>query len=296
MYRNLLKQSARVSDQTKSGTLTGLIKKRFRLDRRVNSPRVICDALKQGREAFTTIRDATNGSSIAHAQLTTTLEQLTRYKQEQARLRSHQNSLRSPTRPAKLAKIAHLEKHRSKEWAEKIPNPIPIAERPVPQDRLPNPEKPRRVPILTSSQGFPFLRYKSGPQSPILSAVLKSRYQQEFRRWENVGKLQDNIEHGLAEDDWDRALHQCTGYHDDQDVGEGGVFPAYSWAHDTQAVLHELQDTLKRAAWRKSSRADEMWEIVQKEKKLAIQEKEERKAKLRKDSIIWDELGLPGNA
>ena len=53
---------------------------------------------------------------------------------------------------------------------------------------------------------------------------------------------------------------------------------------------------MKRAAWRKSSRADEMWEIVQKEKKLAIQEKEERKAKLRKDSITWDELGLPGNA
>jgi len=280
LYRSLLRQSIRFADETTSTALVNLIRHRFHYDQSINSPTVICDTLKKGRQARTVIQAAADGSPTALAQLTSTLDQVAKHSSELADLRTHQNSLRSPTSPGKLSKIAHVQDLRSKQWAEKIPNPIPVLDRPVPQEQLPNPEKPRRVPILASSQGIPFLRYKAGAQSPKLSRILRDIYARDFKRWEAIIRLQDEIEHARLEDDWDKILCAQSGYQDTPDtLNEYERGTTKSWTEDTKVALKEMQQKHKESASRKTEMTFRMWDIVQREKELATREKAERRAK-----------------
>ncbi len=179
-----------------------------------------------------------------------------------------------------MAKVAHVKGDRSKYWAEKVPDPIPVLDRPVPREQLPDPNKPRRVPILTHSQGIPFLRYKAGAQSPTLSRILKDLYMHDFKRWEANTRLQGEIEHAHLEDAWDRAVRLHTGYRDPHEVWhDDGKTAIKSWTEDTQVALKELQQSLKETASRRTELTHTMWNIVQKETELAQQEKAERRAK-----------------
>ena len=278
LYRALLRQSTRFTEEITSTTLLSLVRHRFQHDRKIESPNVICDALRKGRKAYSLLREAVEGSPTALAQLTNTLDQAAKHATELTQLRAHQNSLRSPTRPSRFSKIAHIEDHRSKYWAERIPHPIPVLDRPVPREQLPHPEKPRRVPILASAQGIPFLRYKGGAQSPKLSHVINSMYERDFKRWETVGRLYDEVGHARLEDDWDKLLYTHCGYQEAPDVlhenGTGGI---QSWTEDISAAVNELQENLKTTSSKRVEVTQKMMDIVQKEKKLAEQEKAQRR-------------------
>lgn len=279
LYRALLKQSLRFHDENTSNTLLTLVRHRFHCDQWINSPHVICDALKKGRRAHALLREAVGGSPTALAQLTSTLDQVAKHASQTAHLRAHQNSLRGPTSPSKRLMIAHFEGQRSKYWAEKIPNPIPVFDRPVPREQLPNPEKPRRVPTLTNTQGIPFLRYKAGAQSPHLSRILRDLYLHDFKRWEANARLLEEVDHARLEDAWDRTVQSQTGYADAPDVlHDDGTWETKGWAEDTKTVLKELQQGLKMTGTRRTETTQRMWNIVQKETQLAEQEKAERKA------------------
>lgn len=272
LYRGLLRQATKLPDKTSSSHVIQLVRKRFQLDRTIVSPYVIVYALEQGRKAYDTICQAANGSKKAQAEVCNTLEQITALAHEQATLRTHQNSLRRPTSAQKAAKVAHLEKHRSKFWAARIPNPIPIAQRPVAQRKLPNPEKPRRIPVLTKTGGLPFLRYKAGAQSPKLSWVLRSHMKQDARRWDNVEKLKHEVEHGKLEDAWDAEMGKSL---EEPEHLESG------WTSNVTPVQGQLTRKIEERTRERRWRAKKLDEIVQGEKKLALQEKQERKAKRR---------------
>jgi len=279
LFRAFLRQSIRFADKNTSNTLLNLIRYRFHHDQWINSPSVICDALKRGRKAYSLLREAVEGSPTALAQLTSTLDRVAKHASEIADLRTHQNSLRGPTAPSKMLKIAHFEGQRSKYWAEKIPNPIPVLDRPVPREQLPSPEKPRRVPVLANSQGIPFLRYKPGAQSPQLSRILRDLYMYDFKRWETNARLHNEIEHARLEDNWDRIVQSQTGYLDAPDVlYDDGIWETKSWVEDTQTALKELQQSLNMTGSRRTDTTRRMWDIAQQEKQLAEQENAERKA------------------
>lgn len=253
-----------------------LVRKRYKLDRNIVSAKVIIHTLEQGRRAYSIISAAVGGSKAAEKELCTTLEQIALLAHGQALLRTHQNSLRGPTKPSKAGKIAHLENHRSKAWATKIPNPIPISERPVPKRKLPDPAKPRRIPILTTVSTIPFLRYKAGPQSPKLSWALRSHRKQDTRRWNNIEKVDHQIEHGKLEDQWDDELRlQSSTVVEDEDAG---------WTSNLRPVQGALMKAIQARSKERKARVQALDGIVQAEKRLALQEKQERTAKRRAES------------
>lgn len=143
--------------------------------------------------------------------------------------------------------------------------------RPVPRDKLPYPEKPRKVPILTTTQALPFLRYKAGPQSPKLSWALRSYYKQDFKRWSSVERLKHEFEHGKLEDQWDDEMRA----HSSKIVGD----ESNGWTSDLRPVQKELMSAIEKRIQDRKERTQRLDDIVQAEQRLALQEKEERKAK-----------------
>ncbi|KAK5090905.1 hypothetical protein LTR05_001082 [Lithohypha guttulata] len=272
LYRNLLRQALRLHDETTSEYLKSLVQNRFRLDRRINSPSAICHALEQVREVHKIVKDAADGCLENQLRLVDALSRVAIHAQEQDTLRSHQANLRSPTRTSKLAKIAHHENHRSKEWAAKIPKSIPILQRPVPKEQLPNPDRPRRVPVVMSSQGFPFLRYKSGSQSLELGRIMRDQYERDFRRWTTVQNLQHELDHARLEDSWDKDLEKHAGHYNNDDV---------RWTEAITFADAELRGVLRQAARRRDDIAMRMWHIKEEETQLAAKEKEERRVQRR---------------
>lgn len=274
LYRGLLKQSNRLTDAETASAVASHVKRRFKLDKRAQSLAVICNGLEIGRKYFDIIRDVADGSVSATAKLEATLSEVERHTQNLKTLRAHQAKLRDPTHPSKLKKIAHLQRSRTKEWAQRIPNPIPIFDRPVPKEQLPNPDQPRRVPHLTSGQGIPFLRYKSGPQSVELSRSMRSIHLQENKRWGNIERLKHEIDHALLEDNWDRLVGRITGGQDDEDVHEEDHV---SWADSTRFTDSLIRTHVNKSTNKRRENAQRMFEIMKQEKVLATEEREERK-------------------
>lgn len=226
-----------------------------------------------GRKYLDIIRNAANGSDTASSQLQQTIAGLERYSQDLKALRVHQAQLRGPTRPSKLKKIAHLQKTTHKEWAAKIPNPIPVLNRPVPKEQLPNPDRPRRVPYLAAAHGIPFLRYKSGSQSIELSRVIRSMYAQEFGRWEHIERLKLDADHALLEDNWDGLTGQNKDHEDVNDIQGRST----SWTTPIRESERQLTSVAREATNKRRDTAQRMFEIFKEEKALAMQEREDRR-------------------
>lgn len=150
---------------------------------------------------------------------------------------------------------------------------------------------------MTSTQGIPFLRYKSGPQSPALSHALRSMYGQTMRRWNRYDQFVEDIGHGMLEDNWDALVHKFTGVRDDDGAVEMGdrrgqpvrsrggeaivefdvLSGNVSWAGEVKGELEALRNKLTDVAAARMKRARELRGIVVRERALAEEEKVERK-------------------
>lgn len=155
---------------------------------------------------------------------------------------------------------------------------------------------------MTSTQGIPFLRYKSGPQSQKLSWALRSMYGQNTRRWTSYDRLVDEVNHGFLEDNWDVLVHGFTGVRDQQEggdvfdgIGQKGLGPvirgrggeavvefkglrgSQSWAGEAKTEFEVLKRRLADVTAKRSRMARRMKGIVDSERMLAEREKKERK-------------------
>jgi len=263
-------------------------------------------ALSIGRKAYTLLNSAAKGSPSAVIQLSDTLNAAAQHASELHASQSHHAAVRNPPRQQKLKKIAHLEDKRSKFWAERIPNPVPILERPVPQHALPDPSKPRKVPKLMSAFNTPFLQYKSGPQSPILSRIIQQHGRRDQKKWDLEMRLREEIDHAHLEDNWDRIVFEHTRYRDagDADTNDRGLVitdkdmkplfgkeaaaapllpAAKSWAEEVKVQLQDVQRSITDDSTKREAMSKKMWDIVVQERQLAEKEKLERREMRRKE-------------
>ena len=123
----------------------------------------------------------------------------------------------------------------------------------------------RCVPHLISTPGMVFLRYKK-PQPQIINQLVISRYRGHIRRYDRTYMLEDLINLGKLEDNWDRMLERNCGL---KRADDGNV----SWAAESCESLAEVLATVKSHARRESRWTRELTKVRDKEKELAEQER-----------------------
>lgn len=138
-----------------------------------------------------------------------------------------------------------------KTTARRHPDATPILSRPRPVV-----SGKRRVPIFVNARGVPFLRIKK-PQPMNLSGVIRSKLDNRWKRIERRDRLETASVIAEGEDLWD----QMT-------LGQKEV----SWANEVQSALKAVNDKIAESDAKNKKLAEDMWQVVLDERKLAAEE------------------------
>ena len=159
-----------------------------------------------------------------------------------------------PVKPLSL-KEKRREKVRAfeKMTARRHPDATPILSRPRPVVN-----GKRRVPVLVNARGVPFLRTKK-PQPMNLSGVIRSKLDNRWKRVERRERLTDDSMLAEYEDLWDKLT-----------IGREDV----TWAKEVYDALKEVNTRIKESDVKNKQLADDMWNVVLAEHKLAEQERQ----------------------
>ncbi|KAF4214958.1 hypothetical protein CNMCM8980_008813 [Aspergillus fumigatiaffinis] len=166
-----------------------------------------------------------------------------------------QKALASTVQPKPLSK-RELKKEESRRFQEmtarRHPDATPILSRPRPVVN-----GRRRVPVLVSARGIPFLRIKK-PQPKNLSGVIRTKLDKRWRRIERRDKLGVEILFAKDEDEWDQLTL--------------GRPETETWAGEIKKALAEVNTQLKESDLKNKKLAEAMWQVVLAERKLAAEE------------------------
>lgn len=159
-----------------------------------------------------------------------------------------------PVKPLSL-KEKRREKVRAfeKMTARRHPDATPILSRPRPVVN-----GKRRVPVLVNARGVPFLRIKK-PQPMNLSGVIRSKLDNRWKRVERRERLTDDSMLAEYEDLWDKLT-----------IGREDV----TWAKEVYDALKEVNTRIKESDVKNKQLADDMWNVVLAEHKLAEEERQ----------------------
>lgn len=136
--------------------------------------------------------------------------------------------------------------------ARRHPDATPILSRPRPVVN-----GRRRIPVLVSARGIPFLRIKK-PQPKNLSGVIRTKLDKRCRRIERREILGVDILFAKDEDDWDQLTL--------------GRPETETWAGEIKKALAEVSTQLKESDLKNKELAEAMWQVVLAERKLAAEE------------------------
>ena len=147
--------------------------------------------------------------------------------------------------------------------------------RPRPLEALSGNRKP---PVLTQTNGFPFLRTRK-PQSDFLSRVLRNKIEQKDRWFKRLDGVERDMEDGREEEEWERIVVRGVKREGGGNrrwvrdwVGDGG-----GWIEESVKARQEIHKLLK-TDWKKTRvLGEKMTEVVEAEEKLFAQEKGGRK-------------------
>lgn len=137
--------------------------------------------------------------------------------------------------------------------ARRHPDATPILSRPRPVVN-----GKRRVPVLVNARGVPFLRIKK-PQPMNLSGVIRSKLDNRWKRVERRERLTDDSMLAEYEDLWDKLT-----------VGREDV----TWAKEVYDALKEVNTRIENSDVKNKQLADDMWDVVLAERKLAEEERQ----------------------
>ncbi|KAH6618216.1 hypothetical protein B0J18DRAFT_493128 [Chaetomium sp. MPI-SDFR-AT-0129] len=294
LYRSLLRQGRLVSipDELVNSSTLGpgspiqwLIRNGFRRNKHEVSPRLVISALKNGYRYLTLLTRAADPSSSDHASI------LDFIRENQQRLLVRQ------------AKAAEAKSKRIS--TAPIPDRVPIiiktsaeGEPPVYAPNIPPrplssfPNGVRKPPHLAHANDIPFLRMKK-PQPRFLGRVIRQRMERRIDRLNVMYEIDDVLIYdAAAEDEWDEMMEVMLAEKAKQEKRSAGgentteteeiqeeeeeetEEPTY------QEVLRSVQFHLIEVAEaeRKDlvARSQALWEIVQRERALALEEEKER--------------------
>lgn len=165
--------------------------------------------------------------------------------------------------------------------------------RPLPKEKLTG---RRHVPKLVGVHTvFPFLRFKK-PQSPFLSRILRNKVKKKHLRYDRIEKMDELVVIGEWEDAWDRVVENCSfedslreetrkagslEWEDDEYEEEKEWRPrpniGDSWTSEAKKAIMETWRANAREAKKSRQLGDKMVEIIEQEKKLAEEERRERR-------------------
>ncbi|KAI9800094.1 MAG: hypothetical protein M1825_004276 [Sarcosagium campestre] len=141
------------------------------------------------------------------------------------------------------------------------PGATPVLERPYLEI-----SGPRHVPKLVNAGSNPMLRFKK-PQSPYLSGLIRDKINTKQRRYSRLEELEADLQLSRMEDDWERSMGL--------EAGQGIDEP--SWAASLLDERRELNALLKAEERKKRELSLKMQEIVDRERELWEQERQERR-------------------
>ncbi|KAL8818908.1 MAG: hypothetical protein Q9223_002548 [Gallowayella weberi] len=129
----------------------------------------------------------------------------------------------------------------------------------------PPPGRRRRVPSMVNANHIPFLRFKK-PQPPFLTHMICKKTDERNKRIDSMQRLEKILLLAEDEDQWDRILEHM---HGNLSSNENET----QWATATSEALFHVKQVHKNNIMKRYYMAQRMFEIVQKEKRLAEQER-----------------------
>ena len=299
LYRALLKQCSAIkltnfghSDSlANANTLSSLVRFRFQHDRSLLSPSKIANGIKAGYSVLDLLYACNRDDQSASNQIKNIIGSTAAQAKWLSAYRNALASERSPTSPSKLGKIAHLKAGALKVNNTRYHESKPILERPLPLSEIRGGR--RNVPELIATHGVPFLRY-SKPQPASLSRIIRQRGQRHQKWWTQKEELEADRKIAEWEDDWDEIVEAQAA--DERTLklyntpswqwpyGSGKVERSEeTWSHEPHMAETEVMQRIRDEDRYYADLGKKMWEVVVKERELAVQEKREAKIQKRTD-------------
>ncbi|KAI1480955.1 hypothetical protein F4774DRAFT_65980 [Daldinia eschscholtzii] len=328
LYRALLRQAPLIPLPDDLAVSRGpvhpikhLIRRSFRRNTSITSPRLIFPALKAGYQILGLLKSATSSSvespNADHSSIISFLrERLEERNRSIAAKAAHAPYSRTPPKPSTRPRpdAEPLLVNVTPAPTPQNPNPRPVFDipsRPRPASELGGSGR-RRVPHIDLASDTPFLRIKK-PQPAYLSHILRNRIKKRVQRLDLVQVFHEvDIPAAELEDDWEKMMatmlwkqgrsaqereirkrgnRHNDGTHSNIQLAEAEAIQGEYQRNETfrNTIYHEgimyTQEVLNREREEQVARADAMRRLIKEEEKLAKQEKAERAANRRK---VWE--------
>ncbi|KAF7118196.1 hypothetical protein CNMCM5793_007597 [Aspergillus hiratsukae] len=253
LYRALLRLCGRLPGAVPELQASkSLIQQKFHKYKNLQSPSQTANALKAGYEALDLLHSASQGNEHDRHRIATLVLESQSIKKQTAEF---QKALASTVQPKPLSKkeLKKEELRRFQEMtARRHPDATPILSRPRPVVN-----GRRRIPVLVSARGIPFLRIKK-PQPKNLSGVIRTKLDKRWHRIERREMLGVELLFAKDEDDWDQLTL--------------GRPETETWAGEINKALTQVSTQLKESDLKNKELAEAMWQVVLAERKLAAEE------------------------
>ncbi|KAI1973743.1 hypothetical protein LOZ55_005316 [Ophidiomyces ophidiicola] len=255
LYHALLSQCSRsFASSPKADEIRGFIKTRFRKDSKLQSISKIANALRAGHEALDLFQSYARKEKESIQRVDSLLAATRSLLKKTFEERRDQAAKATP-----LDRTSPTSRERLKQRSEALRvhtdrQSILSRPRPVVRGR-------RRVPVLVSARGIPFLRIKK-PQPRSLSYTIRGLLDARWKRITIRDRLEQELLRAQDEDFWDRVTGHCD---------------VVLWEMSVKDSLDCIKNTILAGDRVNRKMAQNMWEVVLKERELAEREAAERK-------------------
>lgn len=197
---------------------------------------------------------ASIGNKHDSDQISTILAQAKSVKEQFAAQQRRKVKVKKPLSPLEERKLDTL-RSELETWERNADSPS-ILNRPQPVSGR------RKVPVLVSARGVPFLRIKK-PQPKNLSGVIRNKLEKRWHRIEVRERLQADLLFAKDEDFWDRMTNT-------KDDG--------TWAEEPKLALDDICEKIRDSDRKNRELAESMWKVVLREREALVEEEKERQA------------------
>ncbi|KAJ5606163.1 hypothetical protein N7510_008944 [Penicillium lagena] len=258
LYRALLRQcSPSVGNAPWLGEAKSLMRQKFRQYQGLNSPSQTRNALKTGYSTLDLLHSACKGNKHDEDRITTILAKFKAFRAEYVARQRELAESQPPKQlgPKQIQKQERIRKQNETTRRHPDAESIFLRPRPVVSGK-------RRVPVLVSARGVPFLRFKK-PQPRNLSGVIRNKLDRRQKWIDRRDRLQVELLFAGDEDVWD----DITNMED-----------SVRWTEELYTAFRDVKEKTKNEDMKNKEMAEKMWQIVLAERELAEKEERERQS------------------
>ncbi|KAL8771200.1 MAG: hypothetical protein Q9209_003371 [Squamulea sp. 1 TL-2023] len=254
LFRALLRNSRNVLPYEPSNNFRKHVKDIFRTKVKTQNHAAICAALSAGYE---TLDDLTNRKLRILRQLAglSSLERSAQDNPDKRRATDGRTEIKVLQQRPRPFDTGRRSLHPN---AKRVLDGLPP----------PPPGHRRRVPTMINANHIPFLRFKK-PQSPFLSHMIRKKTYEREKRIARTQRLENLLPLAEDEDGWDDIVRKMHGI----SSNDNGT----SWASAIREALSHAKKVHKANTIKRMHTAQKMFDIMERERQSADQEKLERR-------------------